>query len=68
VANPFRGGFRVVITGPEGFERTKTFAIDDDPAVIAERVRKTLDEQGEVSGTGVAYKEKQRPFALTACV
>ena len=43
-ADPFNGGFRVLITGPYGFERTVTFAIDDDPAVIAERVRETLEE------------------------
>ena len=42
-ANPFHGGFRVLITGPHGFERTVTFDIDDDPAVIAERVRETLE-------------------------
>jgi hypothetical protein len=34
----------VVITGPNGFERTVTFALDDDPAVIAERVRETVEE------------------------
>jgi hypothetical protein len=43
-ADPFRGAFRILITGPHGFERTITFAIDDDPAVIAERVRETMDE------------------------
>jgi hypothetical protein len=43
-ACPFKGGFRVLITGSNGFERTVTFALDDDPAVIAERVRETLDE------------------------
>jgi hypothetical protein len=43
-ADPFNGGFRVLITGPEGFERSVTFAIDDDAAVIAERVRETLEE------------------------
>jgi hypothetical protein len=42
-ADPFKGGFRVLITGGNGFERTVTFAIDDDPAVIAERVRETLE-------------------------
>ena len=42
-ADPFNGGFRVLITGAQGFERTVTFAIDDDPAVIAERVRETLE-------------------------
>jgi len=43
-ADPFRRGFRVLITGPHGFERTVIFAMDDDPAVIAERVRETLEE------------------------
>jgi hypothetical protein len=44
VADPFNRGFRVLITGPRGSERTVTFAIDDDPAAIAERVRETLEE------------------------
>jgi hypothetical protein len=44
VADPFRGGFKVLITGPHGFERTVTFKVDDDPAVIAERVRETLED------------------------
>jgi hypothetical protein len=43
-ADPFKGGFRVLITGPQGFERTVLFAIDDDPAVVAERVRETMEE------------------------
>ena len=43
-ADPFQGGFRVLITGPHGFERAVTFALDDDPAVIAERVRETMEE------------------------
>ena len=43
-ADPFNGGFRILITGPHGFERTVTIAIDDDPAVIAERVRETLED------------------------
>ena len=43
-ADPFRGGFKVLITGPHGFERTMTFAIDDDPALITERVREMLDD------------------------
>ena len=42
-ADPFKGGFRVLITGGNGFERTLAFAIDDDPAVIAERMRETLE-------------------------
>ena len=43
-ADPFRGGVKVLITGPHGFDRTVTFALDDDPAVIAERVRETLED------------------------
>ena len=42
-ADLLRGGSRVLITGACGFERRVTFAIDDDPAVIAERVRETLE-------------------------
>jgi hypothetical protein len=30
--------------GAHGFERTVKFALDDDPAVIAERVRETMEE------------------------
>jgi hypothetical protein len=43
-ADPFNGGFRLLITGPHRFERTVAFAIDDDPAVIADRVRETLED------------------------
>jgi hypothetical protein len=43
-ADPFKGGFRLLITGSHGFERTVTLAVDDDPAVIADRVRETLEE------------------------
>jgi hypothetical protein len=35
---------RVLITGPQGFERTVLFALDEDPAVITEQVRETIDE------------------------
>jgi hypothetical protein len=43
-ADPFRGGVRVLITGPQGFERTVMIAMDEDPAIITERVRATMDE------------------------
>jgi hypothetical protein len=43
-ADPFKGGFRVLITGPQGFERIVVFALDDDSAEIARRVRETLEE------------------------
>ena len=43
-ADPLRGGFKVLITGPHGFERILVCALDDDSAAISERVRETLDE------------------------
>ena len=43
-ADPRRGDVRVLLTGPYGFERTVRFAADEEPAVITERVRATLDE------------------------
>jgi hypothetical protein len=43
-ADPFRGEVRVLITGPQGFERAVLFALDEDPAGITERVRATIDE------------------------
>jgi hypothetical protein len=42
-ADPFRGGVRVLITGPQGFERTATFALDEPSATITERVRETIE-------------------------
>jgi hypothetical protein len=41
-ADPFRGGVKALITGPHGLERTVTFALDEDPVLIAERMRETL--------------------------
>ena len=38
------GRVRVLITGPQGFERRVLFAIDEEPAEIARRVKETLDE------------------------
>ena len=43
-SRPFRGGVKVLITGPHGLERKVTFALDEDPVLIAERVRETLEE------------------------
>jgi hypothetical protein len=43
-ADPFKGGYKVLVTGPDGFERTVLFALDDDAAVIAERVREALED------------------------
>jgi hypothetical protein len=42
--DPFRGGMRVLITGPQGFERVVQFDADEPPAEITRRVRETLDE------------------------
>jgi hypothetical protein len=43
-ADPFRGGFKVLITGPHGMERTAAFAIDDAPGLITARIRETLED------------------------
>lgn len=43
-SDPFRGGVRVVITGAHGFERAVLFALDEDPTVITQRVRETIEE------------------------
>ena len=43
-ADPFHGGVRILITGPEGFERTVMFALDEAAATITERVRETIDD------------------------
>ena len=42
--DPFKGGFRVLITGPQGFERTVAFAMDDDPTVIEKCVREASED------------------------
>jgi hypothetical protein len=39
-----RGTVRVLITGPDGFERSVGFGPDEDTAVISELVRATLEE------------------------
>jgi hypothetical protein len=43
-ADPFRGGVRVLITGPQGFERTVWFAVDELPQEITRRIRETLED------------------------
>ncbi len=43
-ADPFRGGVHTLIIGPEGFERTVQFAMDEGESEIKERVRATLEE------------------------
>jgi hypothetical protein len=42
-ADPFKGGFRVLITGLRDSSGPWHFAMDDDPTVIAERVRETIE-------------------------
>jgi hypothetical protein len=43
-ADPLRGSVRVLITGPQGFDRTVTLDVTDDPAVITQRVRETIED------------------------
>jgi hypothetical protein len=38
--------FKVIITGPQSFQRAAVFAIDDGSATIKERVRETIEEEG----------------------
>jgi hypothetical protein len=35
---------RVLITGPQGFERIVTLALDEEPDVITQRIRQTLED------------------------
>jgi hypothetical protein len=42
--DPYKDGYKVLITGPHGFERAVMFALDDDPAIVAERVREALED------------------------
>jgi hypothetical protein len=42
--DPVRGGVRLLITGAYGFQREVGFAMDEEPAVITQRVKATLDE------------------------
>jgi hypothetical protein len=44
IADPFRGGVRLLITGAHGFQREISFPVDEEPAVITQLVRATLDE------------------------
>jgi hypothetical protein len=43
-ADPFRGGVRLLITDAHGFQREVAFAMDEEPAVIRQLIRATLDE------------------------
>ena len=43
-ADPVRGGLRVLINGPQDFERIVQFDADEQPAEITRRVRETLDD------------------------
>ena len=39
-----RGVVRVMITGPQGFDRTVTFDLAEDLAVITQRIRETIED------------------------
>jgi hypothetical protein len=45
-ADPLRGGFKVLVTGPHGLERSVSFALDEEPAVVTAHVRAALDDSG----------------------
>jgi hypothetical protein len=42
-ADPPRGGFRVLVTGPHGLERAVSFAMDEEPGVITAHLRAVLE-------------------------
>jgi hypothetical protein len=44
-ADPFCGNVRVIITGPQGFERHVAFAMNEDSCEISRRVRETIEEE-----------------------
>ena len=39
-----RGMVRVIITGPQGLDRTVTFELGEEAAVITQRVRETIED------------------------
>ena len=43
-ADLLRGGFKVLVTGPHGFERAIYFTQDEEPGVITAHIRAALDE------------------------
>jgi hypothetical protein len=43
-ADPFRGGFKVLVTGAQGLERSVSFALDEEPAFITSHVRAALED------------------------
>ena len=42
--DPVRGGFKVLVTGPHGFERSVSFAMDENSGAIAAHVRAALED------------------------
>jgi len=44
IAADLRGTVRVLMTGPDGFERSVGFAPDEEAAVITDMVRAALEE------------------------
>jgi len=44
-ADPFRGDVRVILTGPQGFERHVAFAMNENSSEISRRVRETIEEE-----------------------
>ena len=43
-ADLFRGGFKVLLTGPHGLEPSVSFVLDEEPCVITAHIRAALDE------------------------
>ena len=43
-ADPVRGGFKVLVTGPLGLERAVSFQMEEEPAVITAHIRAALED------------------------
>jgi hypothetical protein len=43
-ADPLRGGFKVLITGPHGLERSVAFVMDEESAVITAHIRAAVED------------------------
>jgi len=42
--DPVRDGFKVLVTGPHGFERSVSFAMDENSGAITAHVRAALED------------------------
>jgi hypothetical protein len=65
-ADPLRGGFKVLMTGPHGLERSVSFALDEVPAFITAQCGRPWKTQRRTGGT-LTQTGSRRNFAAQAC-